>query len=106
MPAPNTSSNHREAPRVSSALPVNLIFGSQITLLGQVKDLSLKSAFIRVKSSIHMAIHDELEFNINSSIQGFARISRVAPGEGIAIYFTKIDEASSSRLQQLVGVAV
>ena len=101
--------NHRETQRFNLSIPIHLIFGSQITLLGQIKDLSLKSAFINIKSSIHMALNDELKFNIgnlpgnlDSCIQGSARISRVAVGEGIAIYFTKMDDTSAGRLQRLI----
>ena len=102
--------NNRDTQRFNLSIPIHLIFGSQITLLGQIKDLSLKSAFINVKSSIHMALHDELKFNIanlpgniDSCIQGSARISRLAVGEGIAIYFTEMDEASSGHLQRLIS---
>ncbi len=103
--------NQRNTQRVDLIIPIHLSFGSQITLLGQIKDISLKSAFITIKSSsIHMDIHDDLLFSIENlpnnpeaKIHGSARISRVAPGEGIAIYFTKMDESSSNHLQRLVG---
>ena len=101
--------NQRDIQRVNVSIPIALIFGTQITLKGQVKDLSLKSVFVMVKSSIHMATNDELEFNIENlpsniegSIRGSARISRVALGEGIAIYFTKLDETSAKNLQNLI----
>jgi hypothetical protein len=102
--------NQRNTDRVSSNLPIQLGFGSQITLSGQIKDLSLKAAFVIVKSSIHMATHDELTFtienlpfNIDGTITGSARISRVAPGEGIAIFFIKLDDTSNNLLHRLVG---
>ena len=102
--------NHRTTQRYNFSLPVNLSFGTQITLQGQIRNLSLKSAFINVKSSVHMALNDELTFHIGNSadnpedhIQGSARISRLAVGEGIAIYFTAMDETSSSRLQELIS---
>lgn len=102
--------NQRHSARVNSNLPIQVSFGSQITLSGQIKDLSLKSAFILLKSSIHMATHDELTFNIENlpfnlqgAIKGNARISRVAPGEGIAVFFTKLDDVSNDLLHRLVG---
>ena len=106
--------NQRNTQRVAASFPINLSFGSQITLVGQIKDLSLKSAFINVRSnSIHMAIHDELTFcitnlpnNIEGSIEGSARISRIAPGEGIAIFFTKMDESSTNLLQRFIEQSV
>ena len=105
------SNNNRTNQRFSFSVPIHLIFGSQITLMGQIKDLSLKSAFINVKSnSIHMAINDELQFmiekipnNANAIIEGSARISRVSAGEGIAIYFIKMDEKSTTHLKGLIG---
>ncbi len=102
--------NNRSAQRFPLVIPIDLIFGTQITLKGQVKDLSAKSLFVNVKSSISMAPHDELDFAIKNLphdaaavIEGSARISRVSPGEGIAIYFTKMDDASAAHLKQLVS---
>ena len=106
------NNNQRDTQRLSLSIPIDLIFGTQITLRGQIKDLSPKGAFVLIKSSVHMATSDELEFNIkgipgnaDACIQGTARISRVAPGEGIAVYFTKMDEASKGHLQKLAGGA-
>ena len=104
--------NQREAQRVEVNIPIRLSFGTQIVLAGQLKDISLKSAFVKVKSSICMAPNDELNFaiecttdNPDGRVRGSARISRVIPGEGIAIYFIKMDESSTNRLQQLIGAA-
>jgi len=105
------SFNQRQSNRVNVSFPIQISFGSQITLQGYLKDLSLKSAFIHLKNSIYMQLNDELNFHIESphvdppaNIQGTARISRIAGGEGIAIYFVKMDEQSSKHLEQLVGV--
>ena len=102
--------NQRELQRVALNLPIQLVFGSQIILQGQIKDISSKSAFVKIKSSIHMAINDELSFIIERTandpqgrVQGSARISRVTAGEGIAIYFTKMDTASLNQLQQMIN---
>ncbi len=103
--------NKRKISRIHSNLPIQLSFGSQITLEGYLKDVSLKSAFIKLKSSIFLQPNDELTFRIQrpaqddkDRIEGSARISRIAKGEGIAIYFTKMDEGSTSRLKELIGV--
>lgn len=105
-----TYNNQRQSQRHSFQFPVEINIGSQITLQGRLKDLSLKSAFITVKSNIYMQPHDELNFTIQCAlndgdkcVQGAARVSRIAVGEGIAIYFTELDETSSNRLKQLVG---
>ena len=102
--------NQRQSQRFVVSLPIQLSFGPQITLLGHLKDLSLKSAFVKLKNSIYMEPNDELSFTIDygsdnaeDRIEGSARISRIDAGEGIAIYFTKMDEGSSTRLQQLVA---
>ncbi len=102
--------NQRNTQRVALSVPIYLIFGTQITIQGQLKDLSLKGAFITVKSSVHMATNDEFEFNIKglpgnaeACIHGTATISRIAPGEGIAVYFTKMDASSSTLLQRLLS---
>ena len=105
------SNNKRQTPRFAFNFPIQLSFGSQITLTGQLKDLSLKSAFVKIKSSIYMQPNDELSFTIQRSlnsveefIHGLARISRIAKGEGIAIYFTKMDDNSTTRLKELLTV--
>ena len=105
--------NQRSSKRFCLSLPVQISFGSQITLQGQIKDLSLKSAFIIIKSSVHMAMNEELTFVIEDlphdpegRVEGSARISRVAVGEGIAIYFTRVDDASIRHLQCLTGASV
>jgi len=103
--------NRRQHNRIASNWPVEISIGSQVVIQGRLKDLSVKSAFVRMKSSVYMKINDELGFTIKCSpedngsegtVSGEARISRIAPGEGIAIYFTKLMEGSS-RLQELVG---
>jgi hypothetical protein len=103
------TNNNRQAPRVAVSIPIKLMFGSQITLQGSIKDLSKNSAFVNIRSSaVHMASNDELDFAIEPkpdvSIAGSARISRISVGDGIAIYFTKMDESSASHLQSLLGV--
>ena len=101
--------NQRQSQRVPISLSVKISFGSQVTLTGRIRDLSLKSAFIIVKSGVHMQLNDEISFviehpseNSQKGVEGLARISRVAAGEGIAVYFIKMDEASSNLLRQWV----
>jgi len=110
MVNPAGSRDQRGELRVDSELPARISVGSQLTLEGRLKDLSLKSAFIRVKSNIFLAVHDEVAFVIQCSlnggedlVQGFARVSRVVTGEGIAFYFTKMDDVSQSRLKALLA---
>ena len=102
--------NRRRDNRRISNLPVEICIGSQVTIAGRLKDISLKSAFIQMKSSAYMQVNDELNFLIKcscddseDSVGGVARISRILTGEGIAIYFTRIDDASMSRLQALIA---
>ena len=100
--------NRRQNDRVSSNLTVEIAIGSQVVIQGQLRDLSSKGAFIRMKSSVFLQQNDELNFQIKCSsveediINGEARISRIVVGEGIAIYFTKLSEQSTLRLQQLL----
>ncbi len=101
--------NQRQVQRTALSLPVRVSFGSQITVQGQLKDISLKSAFVCLRGNVYMQAHDEISFVIQRSlsdaealIEGLARISRIAAGEGIAIYFTQMNETSLSRLRELV----
>lgn len=101
--------NQRKNQRVTVNLTVKISFGSQVTLAGRIRDLSVKSAFILIKGGVHMQLNDEINFVIEAvegsqqpAVSGMARISRVSAGEGIAIYFVKMDDASSSQLRKLV----
>ncbi len=105
----NSSSNKRQNQRSQANFPIQLMVGTQITLQGQLRDLSSKSAFIQLKESIYMQPNDEIDFiiwcsidNMDECVQGRARISRISAGEGIAIYFTKMDDDSVNRLKTLV----
>lgn len=100
----------RRDPRVAVELPAQISVGSQLIVHGTLKDLSSKSAFITMKSSLYLQINDEVGFFIQRSpldtaclIEGMARISRIVVGEGMAIYFTSMNDASTARLKKLVG---
>ena len=102
--------NRRQSNRIASELPVEISIGSQVVIQGRLKDISIKGAFIRMKSSVFMQVNDEINFQIKCSsvdavdtVSGAARISRITAGEGIAIYFTKLTEGSEPCLQRLVG---
>src|SRR5271168_481233 len=93
--------DQRGQPRVNVEFPATISVGSQLTVKGHLKDLSLNSAFIRIKNNIYLNINDEVGIAIQCSsddasiqIQGMARISRMVPGEGFVVYFTKIDDGS------------
>ena len=108
---PESFRNQRETQRAALSFPIQISLGTQITLQGQLKDLSLKSAFIKIKTNIYLQNNDEISFAIqcvpsspDESVQGVARISRIAAGEGIAIYFTEMDPASSNRLKGLLNL--
>ena len=104
--------DQRGQPRVSVEFPATVSVGSQLTVKGQLKDLSLNSAFIRIKNSLYLNINDAVGITIqcspddeNEMIQGMARISRMVPGEGFVVYFTKIDEASLKYIKKLLQKA-
>src|SRR5579863_2496459 len=102
------SNDQRGQPRLSVEFPATISVGSQLTVKGQLKDLSLNSAFIRIKNSIFLNINDEIGITIQCSqddasvvIQGLARISRMVPGEGFVVYFTKMDDDSLKLIKKL-----
>ena len=95
--------------RIDLAVPAQISVGSQLTLNGTLKDLSLKSAFITMKSSVYLNVNDEVGFLLQLSpgndgdiIEGLARVSRISVGEGMAIYFTSLDDGSMGRLKNLI----
>jgi hypothetical protein len=99
----------RQELRIELELPVQLSVGSQLTLQGKLKDISLKSAFITMKSSVYLQVNDEIGFMIHLTpgsddkvIEGMARVSRIAVGEGMAIYFTTMSDPSMGRLRGLL----
>ena len=99
----------RGQPRVNVEFPATISVGSQLTVKGFLKDLSLSSAFIRIKNNIYLNINDEVGVSIQCSsndpnvlIQGLARISRIVPSEGFVVYFTKIDEVSLKQIKKFL----
>ncbi len=98
----------RQEKRVTSDIPVHISIGSQLTLLGKLKDISSKSAFIVIKASVYLKLNDEIGFSIQCPgsaghvIEGLARISRIAGGEGFAFYFTKMNHSSEARLKAIL----
>ena len=109
MPFPIGSNDLRREQRIESGLPVRISVGSQISVQGQLRDLSLKSAFIIIKNNIFLSVNDEIGIAIQCSkkaddlIEGMACVSRIVPGEGFAVYFTKLDTASSDKLKNLIA---
>lgn len=102
------TNDQRGQPRVNVEFPATVSVGSQLTVKGQLKDLSLNSAFIKIKNSIFLNINDEIGITIQCSddekdtIQGLARISRMVPGEGFVVYFTKIDDNSLKCIKKIL----
>ena len=101
--------NRRQDNRIATNLPVDLEVDSQITIHGQLRDISEKSAFIVIKESVFIQLNDEFGFRIKkdvndaeASVTGKARVSRIEKGEGIAIYFTKLIGDSQAQLKQLL----
>ncbi len=109
MSYPVGSSDQRGQPRVSLELPVTISVGSQITLKGQLKDLSLTSAFVKIKYNVYLKVNDEIGITIQNAptesnllVEGTACISRIVPGEGFVVYFTKIDDSSLKCIKKLM----
>jgi hypothetical protein len=109
MAYPVRTNEQRGEFRLGVELPARISIGSQLTMQGQIRDLSLKSAFIALQSKLFLQLNDEVGFAIQRSpndlsdfICGMARISRIVGGEGLAIYFTRMDEASTGRLKELL----
>ena len=109
MSYPPGSSDQRGQPRVSVEFPATISVGSQLTVKGYLKDLSQSSAFVRIKNNIYLNTNDEVGITIQCSanendaeIVATARISRMVPGEGFVVYFTKIDDESIKRIKKLL----
>ena len=103
------SYDKRGQQRVNVEFPATISVGSQLTVNGQIKDISLSSAFVKIKNNIYLDVNDEIKITIQCipndasiQIQGLARISRMVPGEGFAVYFTKIDDASMKYIKKLI----
>lgn len=103
------NNERRRDQRVSLEMAVQISVGSQITVSGALKDLSLGSAFIKLKSNIFLNVGDEVTMTLEtpdientSGINILARISRSIPAEGFAVYFLSMDENSLSGLKKIL----
>ena len=54
----------RSAASLVVEFPATISVGSQLTVKGQLKDLSLNSAFIKIKNNIYLNINDEIGITI------------------------------------------
>jgi len=61
------------------------------------------------KGSLYLRTNEEISLTIQfgpdpvqNLIEGMACISRIMEGEGLAVYFTKMDDVSTSRLRNLL----
>ncbi len=99
----------RHEKRVNHEIPVQISIGTQLTLQGKLKDITSKSAFIIIKASVYLKLNDEIGFAIlcpgkaGNVIEGQARISRIAGGEGFAFYFTKMSPSSEAHLKTILS---
>jgi hypothetical protein len=107
------NNDQRSQSRANVELPTIISVGSQLTVKGQLKNISLNSAFIQIKNNLYLDINDEVGIAIQCSpddenvvVQGLARISRMVPGEGFAVYFTEIDEGSLKYIKKLLQAGV
>ncbi len=100
----------RKEHRIKIELPIKISIGSQVTVQGHIRDISINSAFIMIGHNIFINSNDEVRFSfehVNAEgqknlIQGSAYVSRIVKGEGFAICFTKLDEASAVNLKKIV----
>ncbi len=103
------SPDKRSQQRVAVELPATVSVGSQLTVKGLLRDISLSSAFITIRNNIYLNVNDQIGVTIQCSatdtdeqIVATARISRIVPGEGFAVYFTQIDETSLKLVKKLL----
>ncbi|MDE2028845.1 MAG: PilZ domain-containing protein [Candidatus Omnitrophica bacterium] len=103
------NNEQRSQPRVNLEIPATISIGSQLSVKGQLKDLALNSAFIKIKNILYLNVNDEIGITIegyaedpNAKIAATARISRIVPGEGFAVYFTQVDEESLKCIKKLL----
>jgi len=109
MDNPKAFDNRRHEKRIPSNLAIELKLDAQVTVTGTLKDLSPRSAFVKIRESAYVKLHDELQFfikragqDVAKGIAGRARITRIAQGEGIGIYFTDIEKNSLPQLEQVL----
>lgn len=104
--------NRRGMQRVNAyQRPIEISIGTQIVMNGRLKDISEKSAFVDLNNKLFIQAGDELSFKIpfkdnnreSLEISGVAVVSRISPGEGIAIYFKEFTEGSEDCLKQLLS---
>ena len=104
-----TFQNRRKERRVNSSLPVELKIDEQVTVTGMLKNISPRSAFVQLRESVYMQMHDELQFFIkragndaSRTIRGRGRVTRIAAGEGIGIYFLDLEKSSVPQLEEIL----
>ena len=91
--------------------PIKINVGTQLSVLGQTKDISINSALILIKNNIFLDTNDKITFSFEYStkgekltVEGSAYVSRIIKGEGFAISFTQLTGNSLSNLKKILNI--
>lgn len=108
MTYPSSFKEKRQESRINSSLSVLVSIGTQLTLKGNLRDLSMTSAFVNIKESVFIETGDDITLSFNQSnvevddfIKVSAKVSRLVKGEGFAVYFTKVTDSAKEEIQKL-----
>ncbi|MDP8212369.1 MAG: PilZ domain-containing protein [Candidatus Zapsychrus exili] len=100
----------RQHQRFKIEFPIQINIGAQLSLEGKLRDISTKGAFIVMNTGLYLNTNDEIGFTIYTDssdekvIKGMACISRIYPGKGFAVYFTKMNCDLKQYLNRLVDL--
>lgn len=108
MVYPSSFKEQRKEARVNTQSSVLISIGTQLSFQGQLRDLSMNSAFVVAKDSIFLEAGDAITLsfpmasaNTEDPLKVFACVSRMVKGEGFAVYFTKMTDSVKEELQKL-----
>ncbi len=102
----------RKEQRVAVTAKIKISIGTQLTVEGQIKDITLNSAFITMRNNIYLNSNDTISYEFEVTLdgklcifKGNAYVTRIVKGEGFVISFLKMDEASLNNLKKLLNIS-
>lgn len=101
----NEYNDKRKEQRVPVVAKIKISIGTQFTVEGQIKDLTVNSAFILMRNNIYLNTNDDVlyEFQVaDYVVKGKANVTRIVKGEGFVICFMNLDPVSQKNLMLIL----
>lgn len=103
----------RKEQRVGIVAKIKISIGTQLTVEGQIKDITLTSVFVSMRNNIYLNSNDTIQYEFETTVEGKpyvfkgnAYVTRIVKGEGFVISFSGMDDVSLNNLKRVLNMSV